>query len=399
MAPYLFVYSCLIVRPELSTGPQRRGRCLAGAPFLRYGAPDAHVNPYPLSPMSRNPLTGRSLRRAAAAAMVWLLVGTALPAQEWPATPPAEPPAHWGPVSVDLEEIPYPYPVHYLELNRFGQDMRMAYMDVPPRGTPNGQTVVIFHGMNFYAEAYTATIDALRDAGFRVVALDQIGFGRSSKPIVPYTFSFLASNSKTVLDEIGVERAAVVGHSMGGMLAARFALHYPETTTHLVLVNQIGLTDARLNRPWSDPGLGYGGPQDRLAAYRAAVNTHVRYYPEWHPPQLEYVRRQFGHTLSGDYPRYAQVRSLLSHMVYSDPIVYDWQHIGTKALVIGGADDQLAQNWAALARNSAEQLPNAAILLYDGVGHNPHAQIPDRFHADLVRFLRSDPGQPASGWR
>ena len=53
-----------------------------------------------------------------------------LNAQEWPAEPPAEAPADWGPVSINFEEIEYPYPVHYLELNRYGQKMRMAYMDV-----------------------------------------------------------------------------------------------------------------------------------------------------------------------------------------------------------------------------------------------------------------------------
>jgi pimeloyl-ACP methyl ester carboxylesterase len=340
-----------------------------------------------------------SRRLAAIAVVATLFTSAPLLAQEWPATPPSEPPAEWGPVSPDLEEIEYPYPVGYLELNRFGQNMRMAYMDVPAAGTPNGQTVVLFHGMNFYGEAYTGTINTLRDAGFRVVALDQIGFGKSTKAIVPYTFSFLAANSKAVLDEIGVDRAAIVGHSMGGMLAARFAMHYPELSSHLVLVNQIGLTDSRQSRPWNDPGLGYDGPDDRQSAYRSALGTHMRYYPDWHPPQLEYVRRQFGHTLSGAYPVYAHVRALLGHMVYSDPVVYDWQHIATKALVIGGADDELSEDWDGLARNSAEQLQNATILLYDGVGHNPQTQIPDQFHADLIRFLRSDPSQPASEWR
>ncbi|MQA90811.1 MAG: alpha/beta fold hydrolase [Gemmatimonas sp.] len=346
--------------------------------------------------------TGRTLssRRLTAAAILFSLVSAApLLGQDWPATPPSEPPADLGPVSPNLEEIEYPYPVSYLELNRFGQDMRMAYMDVEPAGEPNGQTAVIFHGMNFYGEAYATTINALREEGFRVVALDQIGFGKSTKAIVPYTFSFLAANSKAVLDEIGVEQAAIVGHSMGGMLAARFAMHYPETTTHLVLVNQIGLADSRQSRPWNDPGDGYDGPTDRERAYQSAVRTHTNYYPEWHPPQLEYVRRQFGHTLSGDYPVYSQVRALLGHMVYSDPIVYDWQHIDSKALVIGGADDQIAEDWAGLARNSAEELQNATIILYDGVGHNPQQQIPDQFHSDLIRFLRSDPDQPASEWQ
>ena len=319
--------------------------------------------------------------------------------EEWPAQPPTSPPEHWGPVSPDLEEIQYPHPVHFLELSAFGQDMRMAYMDVPPSGPANGQTVVLLHGMNFYGEAYGPTINELAEAGFRVIAPDQIGFGKSSKPIIPYTFNFLVANTKAILDELGIERAAIVGHSMGGMVAARFALHYPETTTHLALVNQIGLEDGRLSRPFRDPGDGYNGPTDKQAAYTSALRGQQNYYPDWYPPQLEYVRRWYGHTLSGDYPHFARVRSLLSHMTYSDPVVYDWQHIDSKTLVIGGEDDELAEDWAGLARNSAEQFPNAALILYPGVGHNPQHSVPEQFHGDLIRFLRSDPAQPASAFR
>ena len=55
--------------------------------------------------------------------------------------------------------------------------------------------------------------------------------------------------------------------------------------------------------------------------------------------------RQYGQTLSGDYPRYARVRAMVSDMLYTDPVVYDWQHIETKALVIGGEEDDLADDF------------------------------------------------------
>jgi pimeloyl-ACP methyl ester carboxylesterase len=98
--------------------------------------------------------------------------------------PPADAPAEWGPTAVDYSNVDYPFPVEYLEVELFGQDHRMAYMDVAPRGTANGRTVVILHGMNFFAAAYEPTIDALADAGFRVLAVDRLGYGRSSKPDV-----------------------------------------------------------------------------------------------------------------------------------------------------------------------------------------------------------------------
>ena len=102
---------------------------------------------------------------------------------------PAAPPPDVKPGSITCEECPYPYPSSYLPLTFYGQDVRIAYMDVPPNGTPNGHTVVLLHGNNFAGFYFGGPIDVLRKAGFRVVVPDQIGYGRSSKPIIPYRLS------------------------------------------------------------------------------------------------------------------------------------------------------------------------------------------------------------------
>lgn len=328
------------------------------------------------------------------------LLFSALPTQAeetvWPAQPPAEAPADWGPVSINFEEIPYPYPVHYLELERFGQKMRMAYMDVPPSGPANGQTVLWQHGNNFYSEAYTPTINVLSAAGFRVLAVDRIGYGKSSKPLIPYNFNFVAANMKALLDEVGLEQVAIVGHSMGGMVVSRFAMLYPENVTHVVMVNQIGLSDSRLSRPWSDP---YGSDPG-VSSYQSILRGHQNYFTNfWPPAQLEFVRRSYGQTLSGDWHHFAMVRRMIGQMMYDDPVVYDWQHISTKALVIGGEDDKLVDDYVAAATHVHNELQNSALLLYPDVGHAPQIEIPDQFHADLIRFLESDPAEPASAWR
>jgi pimeloyl-ACP methyl ester carboxylesterase len=109
--------------------------------------------------------------------------------------PAVKAPSDVKPGSITYEEVPYPYPVSYLPLTMYGQDVRMAYMDVPPAGQPNGRTVVLLHGMNFGGFYFGGPIELLRNAGFRVVAPDQIGFGRSSKPIIPYNFHDMAANS------------------------------------------------------------------------------------------------------------------------------------------------------------------------------------------------------------
>jgi len=328
----------------------------------------------------------------------FLVLLCALPAlaADWPATPPSEPPADWGPVAANFEDIAYPYPVRFLELERFGQTMLMAYMDVPPAGRANGRVVFLQHGMNFYSEAYTETIAALADAGFRVIAVDRIGYGKSSKPVLPYDFNFVAANMKALLDELDVDTVALVGHSMGGMVVSRFAMLYPETVSHVVMVNQIGLTDPRQSREWRDPYAAELEP----ASYESILRGHRRYFPnDWPPSHLRFVKRQYGQMLGGEWPRLVMVRRLQAQMLYEDPVVYDWQHIETKALVIGGEEDGLVEDFPALSRNVAQSLRNAALLLYPDIGHAPHVEIPDRFHADLVRFLASDPEEPAAAWR
>jgi pimeloyl-ACP methyl ester carboxylesterase len=70
-------------------------------------------------------------------------------------------------------------------------------------------------------------IEALTTAGYRVVVPDQIGWGKSSKPDIHYSFHLLAANTATLLDHLGVGQVSVLGHSTGGMTATRFTLMNP----------------------------------------------------------------------------------------------------------------------------------------------------------------------------
>ena len=89
-------------------------------------------------------------------------------------------------------------------------------MDVAPVGESNGRTVVLLHGGSYYGWYWEDTIEALRNAGFRVVVKDRLGWGRSSKPILPYSMNLHAANTLALLEHLGISEAAVGGHSMGG---------------------------------------------------------------------------------------------------------------------------------------------------------------------------------------
>ena len=316
---------------------------------------------------------------------------------EGQAAPPSTPPPDWGPISINIEEIPYPHPVQFLSLNLYGQDVRIAYMDAAPVGPPNGQTVVLLHGGSYYGWYWKEQIEVLRNEGFRVVVKDRLGWGRSSKPILPYSISLHASNTAGLLEHLGVSEAAVVGHSIGGQMASRFAFLYPEMATHLVMVNPVGLTDNRAGRGFRPASGEIDTDPDMQRVYQSAVRTDLNRYVEWKPEFLEHIRIRYGQRLSGEWPRLAYVRSLGGNLRSVDSVVNDWPHIETKAMVLGGEQD--GPNFPELARNVAESLQNAELILIPNAGHNPHEEVPEIVNAELIRFLTSDPEAPAAeGW-
>lgn len=339
-----------------------------------------------------------SLQRSMTLSFAFLLGWTSLAHAQ--SEPPSEPPPEWGVTAIDFSNVPYPYPVEYLDVEVYGRHLQMAYMAAEPVGTPNGQTVVFFHGFNFAGYAFAQTMEILRNEGFRTIAIDRIGFGRSSKPIIDYNFHIPARNTKRLLDHLGIEQAAIVGHSMGGMVASRFAMTYPETTSHVVMVNQIGTRDTRPGREWSEPTYSGNRPTPQQH-YESVLRGQMRYYNQgWRPEYLQWVEAPFGVVFSPEFDRWLEVRARLGHAISWDSVANDWQHISSKALVIGGADDQLSRDFAADAKRVAESLQNAELVMYPGVGHNPQFEHSGPFHADLVRFLLSDPDEPADqSWR
>jgi pimeloyl-ACP methyl ester carboxylesterase len=304
------------------------------------------------------------------------------------------------PLGISLEGLPYPYPVHLLPLSAEGQDLRMAYMDVPPSGTPNGQAVLLLHGKNFPGAYWAGTIRALSAAGFRVVVPDQVGFGRSSKPDIHYSFELLAQHTRKLLDSLGVSRVAVVGHSMGGMLAVRFALLHPQSTTRLVLENPIGLEDYRAKVPFQDVDATY---RTMLSPSREGLDRFYRsYFATWRDEFGTWADVAWRQTLSAEWPRGARASALTYDMIYTQPVVQDLPRIGAPTLLVIGQADRTTLGrgtlppevlatlgrYPELGRQAARAIPGARLVELEGVGHIPHLEAPERFHAALLEFLR-----------
>lgn len=325
--------------------------------------------------------------------LVW--GATRIAAQSTGVLPAAPTPTDIKPGSINCEECPYPYPSKYVDISVYGQDVRIAYMDVAPKGAPNGHTVVLLHGNNFGGFYFTSIIEALTKEGFRVIVPDQIGYGKSSKPIAPYNFNSQARNTFLVLQKEQIERAMVVGHSMGGMLAARLTTQYPKVVERLVLYNPIGLVDGRFDRPMQPIEDAYQQVlKSDYQSIRASLGRYVAHNPNaWNAAFETYTRIRYSWTLSADWPRLAMVQALTSQMLYADPVVYDWPHIPVPTLAFGGAEDALLGNAARFQERMqfvANAIPNrnGRLLLLPGLGHVPHVEAPEKAIPPLVAFLK-----------
>lgn len=305
------------------------------------------------------------------------------------------------PVGAALENVPYPFPVRELPLQIEGQDVRMAYMDVAPAGPANGKAVVLFHGKNFWGAYFERPAHALAAAGYRVVIPDQIGFGKSSRPEIQYSFELLAENTRRLLDALGIAKAAIVGHSMGGMLAVRFALMYPEVVTHLVLENPIGLEDYREKVPYTSVDAQY---RKMLHPDEEALRRFYRaYFAVWRDEFGVFADVAWRQSLGGEWPYVARAAALTADMIYTQPVVQDFPRIRVRTLLVIGQADRTAVGrdivpkevlatmgqYPELGRRAARAIPGARLVELPGVGHVPHLEAPERFDDELLRFMQT----------
>lgn len=303
------------------------------------------------------------------------------------------------PLGIALETYDYPHPVNFLSLTNEGQTVRMAYMDVNPSGK---QAVVLLHGKNFFGAYWQNTIAALTNAHFRVVVPDQVGFGKSSKPDMAYSFDLLAANTAKLLDELKIQTVAVLGHSMGGMLAVRIARNYPERVTHLVMENPIGLEDYRFKVPPQSiddlfrKEMADTDPEKIKKFYQSYA---VKWNDEIFGPYPE-VRARV--TLSGEYPRWAKASALTYQMIYQQPVRHEFPLLKTRTLLVIGLEDRttLGRNlvnpvvaqtlgqYPELGKAAARDIPNATLLELTNISHIPHLEAPEKFHEALINFLQ-----------
>lgn len=240
-----------------------------------------------------------------------------------------------------------------------------------------GEPVILLHGLWGGRNEWERNIDALAE-DFRVIALDQIGFWDSDKPLALYDNNLLAQFLAGFMESLGLSKAHLVGHAMGATTATQFAVTYPDLVSKIVLV----------------AGVGYerdAGP------------------PEQTPMRLRFSRMASGSTLQA-------TKSLLLRRVADDSLVTDewvelaysmWlgsshtirgmlstggsvtkekmKTIAAPTLVIWGENDEIGK--PTLADEPLEDIPGAKKYIIPNAGHLAQLERPDVFNRVVRDFI------------
>jgi pimeloyl-ACP methyl ester carboxylesterase len=300
-----------------------------------------------------------------------------------------------------LSDYPYPFEVKSFSFSAQGQPLRMAYMDVVPEKA-NGQAVLLLHGKNFCGAYWEPTIRALVSKGYRAIVPDQIGFGKSSKPEhFQFSFQELAADTRGLLDHLHVDKVSVVGHSIGGMVATRFALMFPDRVERLVLVNPIGLEDWKRLVPYKTIDELYA---NELKATPEGVRKYMQetyFGGGWKPEYESLVEIQAGWIRGPDWSRMAWLDALTTDMAFTQPVLYEFDALKMPVLLIIGQSDTTAMGkaWAPaavkekmgkypeLGRRTKAAIPDCRLVEIEGAGHLPQVQRFDDYWQAVKGFI------------
>ena len=252
----------------------------------------------------------------------------------------------------------------------------------PPAGTP----VVLLHGWCCSSYTYRRNLCALVDQGHRVVLADLKGHGLSDKPqpASEYTLASMADHALQIMDAVGVERAALVGHSMGAAIALAVALRHPERVSRLALLAPVGFGAISV--------LGVA----RLLTPRVMTPLLPRLLRRWMIAAVLRLAYAGGRGFTArdvdeyfaptQFPEFVlAMRTLLHEFQWSPGERDQLERLVAPTLVMFGTRDRLVFSPSVVAMVRA--LPNVELDVVEGAGHVLPEEVPDRVNRRLAGFL------------
>ena len=254
-------------------------------------------------------------------------------------------------------------------------------------GDPSQPPLILLHGTGGHAECYSRNL-AEHGAHFDTWAIDMVGHGWSDKPAVDLEIDVYVEHLRAVMDALGFDSALISGESLGGWVAARFAVKYPARVKRLVLNTTGGATLI--------PAVMEKIRQSTRAAVRDAGWDAVKARLEWLMADPAVVTDDLIACRQAIYQQPGFVDAVERILVLQDPEIRqrnnlseaEWAAIAAETLVIWTTHDPTAGN--EVGQRIADLIPNAHFVLMEGCGHWPQFEDPATFNRLHIAFLRGE---------
>ncbi|NMO17344.1 alpha/beta hydrolase [Pyxidicoccus fallax] len=299
------------------------------------------------------------------------------------------------------ESTKQPWPVKRLPLKEIALQYNtatvpeVAYVDLPG-ATPEAKTVVFIHGLGSYLKFWRSQLDVFHQQGYRVIAVDLPGYGKSDKPgTFPYTMEAMADVVRELVNALGLDKPILAGHSMGGQTSLSYAIRYPDALSGLVLVSPAGFEKfSWKEKAWFERVMS---TEFIKTAPESAIWGSVRQgnFMTWRP-ELEWLieeRVRLARSPEFDSYAYANVRTVRG-LAHNDFVRDNLHHVTVPTLIVYGTDDRLIPNpflHGGEARDimeyGASRIPGAKLVPLKGCGHTVQLDCPARFNEAVLPFV------------
>jgi pimeloyl-ACP methyl ester carboxylesterase len=326
-------------------------------------------------------------------------------------------PSYRGAPPLTFAELPYrslqgrAWPLSYFVSTalpeRYGMRtprLRVAFVELNPQGA---RTIVFVHGMSAQLRHWQYQLDAFAAAGYRVLALDLPGYGKSDKPgSFPYTMEALADVLLELLDRQAVAQPIIVGHSMGGHLALSLAIRHPGRVGALVLTNSAGLEAfSRRERAWFEKVTTLGSMGGSLSEYALWGTFRLRLFSRWRDELRWLIEERVRLQRSGaefEQSLYAMVKCVRS-MSQTEFTRQHLRQLALPTLIVFGADDRLIPNaelhggtTRGLMAGAQRKLRGSTLVGLSRCGHMPQLDCPVEYNRAVLGWLATARVQQAT---
>ena len=295
---------------------------------------------------------------------------------------------------------------YFSKVNKFkfisqGISLEMAYMYLPSNNKYK-RTVTLLHGKNFTSNYWKEIALKLNSLGYAVLIPDQIGFGKSSKPLnYQFTFEALALNTKKLLDLLNISSTQLIAHSMGGMLASRFSLMFEDIISNLILINPIGLENYLEYVEYKDINFFYN-KELQLKPENIINYQKKNYYDgQWNKKHEVLASHLIGWVNGKDWKLLAKISANTYDMIFTGSVIEEFKNFKVPVSLIIGTRDRTGpgRNWKKagviydlgrydlLGKRTKKINNNIRLIELNGLGHLPQIEDFEKFYLELDKVL------------